>query len=304
MSKHRLPPLNALRVFEATSRLFSAKRAAEELHVTPAAVSHQIKLLESHLGFPLFKRLNRQLILTELGQRYAAILQNVFKQLVDETTKLTRNLRSLLTISVEPAFAIYWLIPRLDQFKKLHPQIELRISANYEVIDLKKSDIDIGIRWGSGQYAGLKTQLLFHNEIFPVCSPKLLKKHSIRKPNDLQHQVLLHETAAIALADYPDWRDWVKETKADKVNPEVGLYFETGYLVIQAAIDGQGIALERAALVESAIKSGKLVRPFKHSLHETKNGYFLVYAENRQEDAKIQAFVKWMKAEMKACDIS
>jgi LysR family transcriptional regulator, glycine cleavage system transcriptional activator len=294
----RLPPLNAVRVFEATSRLSSAKLAAAELHVTPAAVSHQIKLLESHLGLPLFKRMNRQLILTEAGQRYAAILHKLFQQLTEETQKLTKNLRSLLTITVEPAFAIYWLLPRIDQFKKLYPQIELRIAAGYERVDLIKSDVDIGIRWGKGQYPGLSSILLFHNELYPVCSPALLKKKRLRHPNDLKKYILLHETTAIAQPDYPDWRDWLRLAGATEVNSETGLYFETGYLLIQAAIDGQGVALERHALVAPAIKAGKLVQIFDLPIRETVNGYYLVFPTSRQNDTKIQAFLNWLKTEI------
>jgi LysR family glycine cleavage system transcriptional activator len=296
---YRLPPLNALKVFEAASRLLSAKRAAEELHVTPAAVSHQIKLLETHLGFSLFNRLNRQLFLTEMGQRYSHVLQEVFKKLADETEKLTQNIRSQLALSVEPAFAIYWLISRLKKFKKQHPDIELRISSNYEVVDLKKNNMDIGIRWGNGKYPGLMSTLIFRNEVYPVCSPALWKKHPIKKPNDLKHHTLLHETASMMLADYPDWRTWTKKFNADKVNPESGLYFETGYLLIQAAIEGQGVALERAALVESAIKSGKLIKPFNSGIRESANGYYLVFPENRAADAKIQSFSRWLAQEAK-----
>lgn len=296
---YRLPPLNALRVFEATSRLLSAKQAAEELHVTPAAVSHQIKLLENYLGSPLFHRANRQLFLTEFGQRYARVLQEIFKRLADENEKMTQNSRSKLTISAEPAFAIYWLIPRINQFKKLFPNIELRISSTYDVVDLKKNHIDIGIRWGNGKYPGLNSFLLFHNELYPVCSPILLKKNPIKKPNDLKRHVLLHETASIALPDYPDWQGWIKRFNANEVNPESGLYFETGYLVIQAAIEGQGIALERAALVESAIKNKKLIKLFNKSMQETANGYYLVFSQDRISDEKIKAFKHWMMSEIK-----
>lgn len=296
---YRLPPLNALRVFEATSRLLSAKQAAEELHVTPAAVSHQLKLLEDHLGFPLFVRQNRQLLLTEIGQRYAVSLQSIFKKLADETKKLTQNARSQLTVSVEPAFAIYWLIPRLCKFKKQYPQIELRISSSYELVDFRKDNIDVGIRCGQGKYPGLISILLQRNELYPVCSPGLLKKHPVRNPNDLKHYVLLHETAAINLPGYPDWPTWVKQFNATEVNPESGLFFETGYLVIQAVIEGQGVALERSLLTKAAVESGKLVRLFNTSLRETNAGYYLVFPEDRDTDPKIKAFSQWLKQELK-----
>lgn len=296
---YRLPPLNALRAFEATSRLLSAKKAAEELHVTPAAISHQIKLLESQLGFPLFKRLNRQLLLTEPGQRYAKALQDIFKKLSDETEKLTHHLKSTLSLTVEPAFAIYWLIPRLDKFKKHYPDIELRISANLQMVDFKESSDDIGIRLGNGKYPGLNTTLLFRNNLYPVCSPRLLKKHSLKKPNDLKFHTLLHRTPANILPGFANWRTWLKEANAKEVNPEQGMYFETGYLVIQAAIEGQGVALEREAFVKSAIAQGQLVRPFKQMIHESDVGYYLVFPEGRESDTKIQRFIKWIKSEIK-----
>lgn len=296
---YRLPPLNALRAFEATSRLKSAKEASAELHVTPAAISHQIKLLETYLGFPLFQRLNRQLLLTEMGQQYSHTLHDIFKKLAQETQKLTQKMGEQLIVSVEPAFAIYWLIPRLDKFKKQFPYIELRISSTYELIDFRKNNIDIGIRWGYGKYPTLNSTLLFRNELYPVCSPLLLKKHPIKKINDLRNHTLLHETGAITQPDYPDWSTWTKKFNASKVNPESGIYFETGYLVIQAAIEGQGIALERAALVAPSIRSEKLVKLFNASIHEMLTGYYLIFPENRISDKKIQSFKQWILSEIK-----
>lgn len=295
----RLPSLNALRAFEATSRLLSAKKAAEELNVTPAAISHQIKLLESELGIILFKRLNRQLLLTEAGQRYAQFLQAIFKQLSDETQKLTRQVQSTLTLSVEPAFAIYWLIPRLDKFKKLHPQIELRISANTQIIDFKKDNNDLGIRLGKGTYTGLHSTLLFHNKLYPVCSPELIKRHKLKTPQDLKFHTLLHRTAAITTPGFANWQTWLKKVNVSDINPEEGLYFETGYLAIQAAIEGQGVALERHALVTPSILQGKLIRPFKEFIRETETGYYVVFPFDREDDVKIQTFLSWIKMEAK-----
>lgn len=296
--KTRLPPLNALRAFEATSRLASAKHAAQELHVTPAAISHQIKLVENHLGIPLFKRLNRQLVLTDAGKKYATSLQDIFNRLNDETSKLKQTQNSHLTVTVEPAFAVHWLIPRLNKFKQHSPHIDLRISASYDVIDLNKNDIDIGIRWGKGKYSGLISTLLFRNEVYPVCNPMLLQKHPIKKPNDLKHHTLLHETSAFAYPHYPVWRTWLNAVGANRVNPDSGLYFETGYLLIQAAMSGQGIALERAAFVEPLIKAGQLVKLFDFSLTESASGYYLVFPENRDKDPKIIAFMDWLKSEL------
>lgn len=233
-----------------------------------------------------------------MGQRYSRTIQELFKKLAHETDKLTQATRSHLTLSVEPSFAIYWLIPRLNKFKTQYPNIELRISSSYKVENLSKNNIDIGIRWGKGRYLGLTSILLFHNKLYPICSPDLLKKHTVKKINDLKKLVLLHEKDAITQPDYPDWRDWVKKFKATEVNPESGLFLETGYLVIQAAIDGQGVALERIELVKSAIQSGKLIQLFNLGIPETVNAYYLIFPEEKSSDPKIQSFVRWIKSEI------
>lgn len=295
---YRIPPLNALRAFEATSRLASAKKAAEELHVTPAAISHQIKLLENQLGFPLFRRLNKQLLLTEAGQQYAQALQDIFKRLANETEKLTRHLQSTLVLTVEPAFAIYWLIPRLDKFKKLYPDIELRIAANSQIVELEKSQYDVGIRLGKGNYLGLNSILLFHNELSPVCSPTLVKKHVLKKPSDLKFHTLLHRTAAITMKGFINWKDWLKAANENSVDADEGIYFDTGHLAIQAAIEGQGVALERHVLVEAAIQQGKLIKPFSLSVEEKESGYYFVYPQDKKDDRKIQNLLSWIISEI------
>lgn len=297
--KRSLPPLNAIRAFEATSRHLSATRAAAELHITPAAISHQIKILESYFETKLFKRLNRQLLLTDAGQNYALALQDIFNRLKEETKKITKHQQTSLSITVEPAFAMYWLVPRISKFKKLHPGIDLKIDASYEVVDFKKNQIDLGIRCSQGKHPGLVSTLLFRNELYTVCNPCILEKQPLNKPNDLKQHVLLHETAAISYPDYPNWEIWLKAAGANEVDPAMGLFFETGYLLIQAALDGQGIALERRAFVESLIEKGRLVRPFNFSLKQKTGGYHLVIPEHRVNDPKIEAFRKWMLSETK-----
>lgn len=300
--KRQLPPLNALRAFEATSRHLSAKKAAEELFVTPAAISHQLKELESFLGVQLFKRLHRQLLLTEAGKNYSVSVQDIFNRIIGETKKITQSQTNALSISVEPAFAIHWLIPRLSSFKKHCPNIDLRISASYELVDFSKTDIDMAIRWGKGQSAGLVSTLLFHNELYPVCSPKLIKRqHPLRTPNDLKYYTLLHETTALKYPNYPNWGTWLKAAGADQVDPESGIFIETGYLLLQAAINGQGFALERRAFTESAIKEGYLIKPFAFGVTEKKpSGYFLVFSEERNQDAKLLAFREWILSELQS----
>ncbi len=298
--KQRLPPLNTLRVFEATARLLSAKDAAEELHVTPAAVSHQIKQLEEHLEIKLFVRRNRRLILTEEGQRYSIFLQELFKTLVDETNKVTKKTKSYITVSVEPAFALHWLIPRIPDFRNNHPHIDLRISASYDLIDFKSSDMDVAIRWGKGQYPGLRSELLFQNEVFPICHPSVLKpEFPIQTPNDLKHYTLLHERMVHNYKmKYPTWKTWTKAANAMEVDANSGLFFENGILLIQALMYGQGIALERGAFFEKTIQSGQLIRIFDFGIKECCGGYYVAYPEAHLKNKNVEVFLAWLNGQI------
>ncbi len=296
----RLPPLNALRVFEAAARHLSFTRAADELHVTQAAVSHQIKLLEEDLGVALFRRLHRRLLLTDEGQQLLPSVRAAFDELVSATRRLrTGEREGVLTVSAVPSFAACWLVPRIGRFRAVHPEIDLRIAASMQVTDFAREDVDVGLRYGSGRYPDLHTCLLMHEEFFPVCNPTLLGGgHPIYKPDDLRHHVLLHDEFEPHDSGL-GWSDWLKAAGAKGVNAERGPRFGDAAMMVQAAIGGLGVAMGRTALVMDALAQGVLVRPFDLALPSS-NAYWIVCAPANADKPKIRAFREWLLAEASA----
>ncbi len=285
----RLPPLNALKAFEAAARHLSFTRAAEELYVTQAAVSHQIKALEEHLGIKLFMRKNRSLLLTEDGQGYFLDIKDIFSQLNEATEKLlARGAKGAITVSLTPSFAIQWLVPRLNQFSELHPEIDVRIKAADQEDNSLTDDVDVAIYYGKGHWNNVRADKL-HTEYFvPVCSPRLLAgPRPLREPADLTNHILLHDSAR------KYWKAWFKSLGIKAVNVNQGPIFSHSTMVLQAAIHGQGIALAHGMLVQPEIEAGRLVSPFTHYL-ESKNAYYLVCRESQAELGKITAFREWM----------
>jgi LysR family glycine cleavage system transcriptional activator len=286
-----LPPLNALRVFAAAARHRSFTRAAAELHVTQTAVSHQMRLLEAHLGLTLFVRLPRQLVLTADGRAYAAELQRAFERIRLATAGLHAHPgREVLAVTSLPSFAARWLVPRLGPFTHDHPNIDLRIIATERPLDFSREPVDVGIRFGYGRYVGLRTEKLMDDVCFPVCSPALLRRRpALRRPTDLRRHVLLHD-------DSPDdWRRWLREAGVSQANPERGHIFTDGSMMLQAAADGQGVALGRQVLVAGDLASGRLVRPFASSpVLATDRAYYLVTSEQTSELPRVQAFRAWL----------
>lgn len=285
----RLPPLNALRAFEAAARHLSFTRAAEELHVTQAAISHQVKALEEHLGRKLFRRLNRALLLSDDGQAYLPSVSRAFALLNDATRNLLeRDAPGPLTVSALPSFAARWLVPRLGRFRQIHPDIDLRIDPSAALTDFASGDVDVGVRYGRGKYPGLRADWLMTEDIFPVCSPALLSgEHPLRAPGDLEHQVLLHDDG------HGDWRTWLLAAGVDRVDPTRGPIFTDSSMLIQAAMAGQGVALARGVLAADELAAGRLVRPFTLSL-PTEYAYYLVCPQNTAEQPKIAAFRDWL----------
>ncbi len=285
----RLPPLNALRAFEAAARHLSFTRAAEELHVTQAAISHQVKALEEHLGRKLFRRLNRALLLSDDGQAYLPSVSRAFALLNDATRNLLeRDAPGPLTVSALPSFAARWLVPRLGRFRQIHPDIDLRIDPSAALTDFASGDVDVGIRYGRGKYSALRADWLMTEDIFPVCSPALLSgEHPLRAPGDLEHQVLLHDDG------HGDWRTWLLAAGIDRVDPTRGPIFTDSSMLIQAAMAGQGVALARGVLAADELAAGRLVRPFTLSL-PTEYAYYLVCPQNTAEQPKIAAFRDWL----------
>ncbi len=288
----RPPPLNALRAFEAAARHLSFTRAAEELHVTQAAISHQVKALEEHLGRKLFKRLNRALLLSDDGQAYLPSVSRAFTLLNEATDNLvSKQAPGPLTVSALPSFAARWLVPRLGRFRQIRPDIDLRIDPSAELSDFAGDDVDVSIRYGRGKYPGLRADWLMTEDIFPVCSPALLDgPHPLRDPQDLEHQVLLHDDG------HGDWRTWLLAAGVERVDPTRGPIFTDSGMVIQASMAGQGVALARAVLAADELAAGRLVRPFTLSL-PSEFAYYLVCPTNTAEHPKIAAFRDWLLSE-------
>ena len=288
----RLPPLNALRAFEAAARHLSFTRAASELHVTQTAISHQIRALEERLGVRLFRRLPRGLLLTEEAQRYLPPIRDAFDQIALATERLTTvGASTTLTVSVLPSFATKWLVPRLGRFRAAHPDLDLRISASSQLVDFARDDVDVGIRMGRGVYPGLRVERLLGESLVPVCSPQLLEgAPPLRRPEDLRHHLLLHDE------DYAGWELWLGLAGVDGVDARRGPIFTDSGMVVQAAAEGQGVALARRLLAAGDLAAGRLMQPFDVSIpHDL--AYYLVCPEATAEQPKIAAFRSWLMAE-------
>lgn len=290
----RIPPLNPLRTFEAAARHLSFTRAADELFVTAAAVSHQIKVLENSLGVKLFSRVGGALVLTEIGQSYLPAIQQAFRQVLDATNLLRRHKDvSFLKINASPTFSVKWLIPRLDAFVQQHPDIELKLSTSNHMIDFSREDLDLVIRYGKGNYPGMRSERCFSVEVIPVCSPKLLAcRPAVQRPADLAEFPLLHDGSD---STHPDWRSWFDHVGCSDVDTSRGPTLWPSHLVIDAAIEGLGVALVKRAWIEKDLAEGRLVQLFDISL-PVSYAYYISYPESRSEDSAIRRFVDWVQS--------
>ncbi|MCC8463389.1 transcriptional regulator GcvA [Photorhabdus bodei] len=292
MSK-RLPPLNALRVFDAAAHHLSFTKAAEELFVTQAAVSHQMKSLEDFLGLKLFRRRNRSLLLTEEGQSYYLDIKEIFTAINEATRKLqARSAKGALTVSLSPSFAIQWLVPRLSSFNLAYPGIDVRIQAVDREEDKLADDVDVAIFYGRGNWPGLRTDRLYAEYLLPVCSPSLLTgENPLKTPADLARHTLLHDSSR------RDWQAYVRQLDMQQqINVQQGPIFSHSAMVIQAAVHGQGIALANNVMARTEIDAGRLVCPFNDVL-VSKNAFYLVCHDNQAELGKIAAFRQWVLAQ-------
>jgi LysR family glycine cleavage system transcriptional activator len=297
----RLPPLNALRAFEAAGRHLSFTRAARELNVTQAAVSHQVKALEAVLGVKLFRRHHRALSLTEAGQLYLPVLRDAFAGIAAATERLRRrDAVGVLTVSTLASFAATWLVPRLGRFRDAHPEIDVRIAASHRLVDFGREDIDLAIRYGRGEWPGLHAEPFLTEDIAPVCSPALLASGPpLRRPADLRHHVLLHDEW---FGDpYEGWRRWLAAFKLDGIAWQRGPVFSDSSMVVRAAVEGQGVALGRGVLIAEDVAAGRLVRLFDAS-RPANTAYFIVCPPAALERAKVAAFRDWLLAEARADD--
>jgi LysR family glycine cleavage system transcriptional activator len=287
-----LPPLNALRAFEAAARHRSFTRGAAELHVTQAAVSHQVKALEDHLELKLFARGDRGLVLTERGEDYYRAVRDAFDRLDDATARLlARDGRQTLTVTTLPSFAARWLVPRLGRFRDAHPQIDVRLAPDVEIVDLERGDVDLAVRYGLGEYPRMRSERFLEEEVFPVCSPSLLAGNKpLREPADLREHVLLHTEG------HDEWRAWLRAAGVTDVDATRGPMFFDSSMILEAAIAGQGVALGRSVLAAAELASGRLVRPFAHR-QAADFAYYLVAPLTTADRPKIVAFWTWLRAE-------
>ena len=292
----RLPPLNALRAFEAAARHLSFKKAADELNVTPAAISHQIKGLEADLGTPLFRRLNRALLLTDAGQLLLPDLRDGFQSFQRAMDKLrARSTENVLTVATAPSFAAKWLVPRLDRFSRAHPELDVRLSASMQIVDYEAEGVDIGIRYGCGDYPGMVVERLLTDTAFPVCSPRLLDgEHPLRAPADLRHYSLLHDDSwQLSYESFPTWAMWLAAAGVEGIDATRGTRFNMTSDVINAAIEGGGVALGRSSMVEGDMRAGRLVRPFELGV-PVAFAFYVVHRKAGSLKPKVAAFRDWL----------
>ena len=290
----RLPPLTALRAFEAAARHMSFSKAAAELFVTPAALSYQIKQLEEHLGIPVFRRLNRAVELTEAGQALRPGVEEAFaelRQAVRAVTKLRDH--TGLTITAGPAFTAKWLSPRFFRFANAHPDIELRFVASLKQLDFVRDGVDAAIRFGETEPHGMYSEILSDEWVTPVCVPEMAE--GIRAAGHLADQHLLHDESIDFLSDPPDWAKWLRQT-GDPADPTHGTHFTNADHAIDVALEGAGVALGRIVLIERYLKSGRLVAPFDSGMRMGAHYRFLC-PEGAEDSGTTGLLLAWLREE-------
>lgn len=289
MIEHRLPPLNALRAFEAAARHLSVKHAANELCVTPGAVSQMLKMLEAHLGVTLFRRVNRGIFLTDAGQAYLPPVRNAFRQIAEATRRVTvADDTGILTVSVTPFFASAWLVPRLQAFQDAHPEIDLQLVTGNALADFVRDGVDVAVRHGLGRYPDLSSERVLTVEIVPVAAPALVARLGAPpEPVALTRWPLVHDFERKA------WQRWFQAQGIDDIAAPRGPSFDDPGLLLRAVLAGQGAGLLPAALVASDLAEGRLVTLADVTWLED-FAYYLVYPEASRERAKVAAFRAWI----------
>lgn len=302
----RLPALNALRAFEAAARHLSFTKAADELSVTPGAISQQIRQLEEYAGAPLFRRTGRQVLLTDAGQAALPLLTNAFEMMAEAVHHMRAPARrDRLMVSSAPSFAAKWLAQRLDRFQSEHPQAEVWVSADIAITDFNSSDIDLAIRYGKGVYEGLRIEKLLSESVLPVCSPDLMTgPHPLRSPADLAHHTLLHDEGPDVDPSCPDWTTWLAARGAAGVDATRGPRFNQSALVVEAAAAGRGVALAKHAIAAGDLERGRLIAPFADGSADIDFAYWIVWPKWRTPSKLARAFITWLKAEASAQEVS
>ncbi|MGF6773542.1 LysR family glycine cleavage system transcriptional activator [Paraburkholderia sp. GAS199] len=291
--KRILPPLNALRVFEAAGRLGSFKEAAAELHVTHGAVSQQVRLLEEWLEAPLFERHNRRVVLTSAARVYLAEITPLFEQLAHATAHygLPETVARTLSVNAPATFTLRWLVPRLATFRAEHPGIEVNVETSNESVESLRESYDLVIRGGPDTFYGYSMRPFLSEERLPVCSPALLQRLPLQQPDDLRQHTLLHTSSLPRL-----WPDWLTAANVARIKPAAALTFDHFYLTLQAAIDGIGIAMGPTALVSSDLAAGRLVAPFEGPRLRSRS-YCTYTPDAKSGDERVMLLRQWLERE-------
>jgi LysR family glycine cleavage system transcriptional activator len=289
--RQRLPSLNGLKAFEAAARHESFTRAAEELSVTQGAVSHQVKALEGDLGIKLFNRERQRLIITEAGRDYLTVIRDALDRIAVGTDRLLqRQNAGVLTVSTSPDFAAKWLVHRLGHFVEAHTDIDLRVSATLHHVDFAREEVDLAVRHGDGNWPGLEAVKLSAEQLFPVCSPKLVGRARLARPADILKYPLLH------LNSRADWAKWLQAAGVDDTRAIHGPVLNRDAIALDAATNGQGVTLARTTLAAWDLINGRLVRPFAEALRLTRT-YWIVCPKATAKQPKIVTFRDWLLAE-------
>ncbi len=298
--RRRLPPLNALRAFEAAARHLNFSRAADELSVTPGAVSQQIQNLEDYVGVALFKRTPKGLLLTDPAQIALPALREAFDRLAEAASMLTAAVDGRrLTVTVPPSFASKWLLPRLGDFESQHPEVDVWVSADNEINDFASGEVDLAIRYGSGRYPGLETTRLLQETVLPVASPALLDTQPLAEPRDLANHILLHDGSPDADPSCPDWTMWLAARGVKGVDGARGPRFNQSSLVIEAAVGGRGVALAKRTLAQADLDAGRLIAPLQIAT-AVDFAYYLVHPKTKGRMPQVKAFIAWIVAQAAA----
>ena len=296
MRHYDLPPLDQLEAFEASARHLSFTKAADELALTQSAVSRQIASLEEHYGLPLFRRLHRALQLTDEGHALAQVVGEVLGRLHLIGSELKRERRAkTVVVTTTPGFAGLWLIPRLASFTAAWPEVDVRISAGYTLVNLNRDGFDLAVRYQSEDSIDAGAELLFGDVVLPMCSPKLLRDKSrpLKTPEDLRHHVLMYLDSGPG-AGLEDWPLWLRAMKLDGLKPASVLHFSQFDQIINAAVAGQGIALGRTPLLKQLLAERKLVAPFKKTVASPRS-YYLVLSAGAVRKPEVQEFAQWLR---------
>ena len=303
-TRRRLPPLNALRAFEAAARHLNFSRAADELSVTPGAVSQQIQNLEDYVGAALFKRTPRGLLLTDSAQMALPALREAFDRLAEAAALLTAAVDGRrLTLTAAPSFAAKWLVPRLGNFEAAYPQVDVWLSADMDLVDFGAGDVDLAIRYGAGPYPGLEAIRLMSETVVPVISPELAAANPINAPADLARHILLHDGSPDADDSCPDWSMWLAARGVKGFDANRGPRFNQSSLVIEAAVGGRGVALAKRTLAQDDLDAGRLIVPMPIAT-SVDFAYFLVHPKAKGRLPQVKAFVSWLTTEAASHEIA